>query len=147
LGLKKALIRLNNWLTRRKKFDLEPSQVLLLCPRCLQKSDCVQKIVKDPFLCRQCGECDVASLVKLALDRGVQLAFVTGGARALELLRRKDVRAVVAAACELELVSGLLRSGRKPVLAIAIRRPHGPCQDTRVALAEVEQALDYFLRR
>jgi hypothetical protein len=145
--LKKKLIQFNNWLTRRKKFRLEARQVLLLCPRCLQRSECGQSIINDPFSCRECGECDVAAIVKLARETGVQLAFVTGGARALKLLRQPDIRAVVAVACELELVSGLLRSGRKPVLAVAISRPHGPCQDTRIAPAEIEKALSFFLRQ
>lgn len=143
--LKKRLIRFNNWLTHRKKCNLEPRQVLLLCPRCLQKSTCGQSIINDPFLCRECGDCDVAFLVKTARETGVQLAFVTGGGKARELLRQPQIRAVVAVACELELVSGLLRSGKKPVLAITLRRPHGPCKDTQVILPEVEKALKFFL--
>ena len=143
--MKTFFLRLNNWLVRRKKFRLSPLSIILLGPRCLQNSDCVRRIVNDPKECQGCGRCDVAALVRLSSDLEVGLAFVTGGEMALRLARRPGVSAVVAMACPRELILGLLRKGKKPVLVVPIERPCGPCRDTRVNLGEVEEALRFFL--
>ena len=143
--MKNLLIRLNNWWVRRKRFRLPPDNILLICPRCLQNSRCGQSIITDPNECRRCGDCDVADLVALAGKYGVKLVFVTGGEIALELVRQPAIKAVVTVACERELLQGLLRKGLKPVLAVVIARPHGPCRDTSVHIPVAESAVRFFL--
>ena len=143
--MKTRLIRFNNWRVKRRKYRLPPGSLLVLCPRCLQDSRCGQAIINDPNECRGCGNCDVAGLVSLAGEHGVRLAFVTGGEIALALVRDPSVRAVVALACEKEIILGLLRKGSKPVLSVVLQRPHGPCRDTRIELSGVEEAVRFFL--
>ncbi len=143
--MKAKLIRFNNWRVRRRKYRLPPGSVLVLCPRCLQDSRCGQAIVNDPKECRRCGNCDVAGLVALSEEHGVRLSFVTGGEIALALVRDPLVKAVVALACEKEIILGLLRKGSKPILSVILQRPHGPCRDTRIELSGVEQAVRFFL--
>jgi hypothetical protein len=143
--MKRLVIRLNNWLTRRKARRVKPSELLILSPRCLQNSDCRQGIVSDPGECLSCGRCDVKDLVAFARRRGLRLVFATGGGLARERLRDQNVRAVVAIACEKELFAGILAKRSKPVLAVTLSRPRGPCRDTRVSLPEVETAARHFL--
>lgn len=136
---------MNNWITRRKSRRVKPEELLLLSPRCLQNSACRQGIVSDPGECLACGRCDVKELVALSRRRGLRLVFATGGGLALERLREKNTKAVVAIACEKELFAGLLAKRGKPVLTVTLERPCGPCRDTRVPLADVAAAVSHFL--
>ena len=143
--MKRILITMNNWLTRRSGRRVKPEELLVLAPRCLQNSACRQAIVTAPGECLGCGRCDVKDLAALARRRGFRLVFATGGGLALERLRERSVRAVGAVACEKELCAGILARRGKPVLAVTLDRPCGPCRDTRVSLDEVASAVDSFL--
>ena len=67
-------------------------------------------------------------------------------ALAVELTRRHDIRAVVGIACEKELQEGIAAVFPKPALGVINVRPHGPCKDSDVDLAEVEKAVAWMLR-
>ena len=143
--MRRAVIKLNNWLVRRHPRRVRPEDVLILSPRCLQNSACRQGIVSDPGECLGCGRCDVKDLLALARRRSVRLVFVAGGGLALECVRQEKNRAIIAVACEKELFLGLLSKRGKPVLTVSLERPCGPCRDTRVPLPAVEEALRFFL--
>ena len=68
-----------------------------------------------------------------------------GGRRAVEEVRRESTHAVVAVACEKELVAGVLATLPKPVLAVHNTRPCGACRDTSVDPDEVEKAIRSLL--
>lgn len=91
--------------------------------------------------CLNCGECNVSELLKLRETYGVQCYMARGGREALNYVRGKEVDAVVAVACEKELVDGIRASFPKPVLAVTNRRLNGPCKDTCVDIPAVEEAL------
>jgi len=117
----------------------------MLLPSCLQNSECPQKVSNDIANCQRCGRCKIKDMVGLAEKYGCQCAVVTGGRLALELARRDGVKAVVAVACEKELQAGLCAGFPKPGWGVINDRPHGPCKDTDVDVAEVEEAIVRFL--
>ena len=135
-----------NSITHLRRSRCRPEELLLLVPSCLQCSECRQKITNDIAECQRCGRCKVKDMVELAEKYGVRAAVATGGRLALEMARQADIKAVVAIACEKELMEGMTAVFPKPGLGVINIRPHGPCKDTDVDLAEVEKALAWLLR-
>jgi len=142
---RRGFVRLNNWITRWRRRRVAPGNLLLLVPHCLQKSDCEANIIHDIDHCKRCGQCDVAGLLVLRDKYGILCNLASGGRQALEYVWDERVRAVVAVACEKELMDGIRASFPKPVLAVPNRRPNGPCRDTCVDLDEVEEAIREML--
>lgn len=136
----RAVVRLNNFRKRHKNFHVSPENILVLLPRCIQNSECTQNIVKDINNCKGCGRCPVKSLVAMGQEYGVIPRVATGGRLALSYVLESWVEAVVAVACEAELKAGIFASP-KPVLAVVNHRPHGPCTDTGVDLAQVRESI------
>ncbi len=124
---------------------MAPAHLVLLLPHCLQAGDCGRDVVGSVAACARCGRCDLAALIALAEGMGVRCCIAAGGRLALAEVRRRDVRAVVAVACEQELWDGIRAAFPKPVLAVPNRRPHGPCRDTRADLDAVSAALAALL--
>jgi uncharacterized protein len=143
--IRSAIIRLNNWVTRRRRVRVPPGHLLLLLPHCLQRSRCEQNVVHNVDQCRRCGQCDLAALLKLRDEFGLLCSLASGGRQALAYVRRADVKAVVAVACEKELLDGIRAAFPKPVLAVPNKTPHGPCHDTVVDLQGVREALGEML--
>ncbi len=142
----RRVVKAFNLLTRLRRTRCKPEELLILTPSCLQRSDCPQKITNDINECRRCGRCKVKDLIELGEKYGVRCAVATGGRLALELAQQDRVKAVLAIACEKELQEGMFGMFPKPGLGIINVRPHGPCTDTDVDLAEVEEALKWLLR-
>jgi uncharacterized protein len=140
--LQQSFIVLNNQLVRAKKLRVSPAKALLLLPHCIQSADCAIKITGDVGKCRRCGQCDISSLAELAASRGVFVAVATGGTLARKIIVEKRPAFILAVACERDLTSGIREAYPLPVLGILNRRPHGPCFNTTILLAEVRKALD-----
>ena len=140
--LQQSFIALNNQLVRAKKLAVPADQVLILLPHCIQLFDCEIKITGDVHKCVRCGQCDIAGLVGLARERGIDLAVATGGTLARKLIVERRPRLIVAVACERDLTSGIRDAYPLPVLGVLNRRPYGPCFNTNITLAEVERLLD-----
>lgn len=139
-------MKLLNLATRLRRSRCKPERLLILFPSCLQYSECPQKITNDVQNCKRCGRCKVKSILELAEEYGCQCLVATGGRLALQIARGDGVDAVVAVACEKELQGGLRAVLPKPSLGVINLRPHGPCKDTDVDLAQVEEAVRWFLR-
>jgi hypothetical protein len=104
--------------------------ILALLPRCLNR--------------------DLKSEVKQICESypNVILQTAPGGNVARKIIREIKPRAIVAVACERDLVSGIQDVAPKiPVLGICNSRPAGPCKDTEVDLEEFRKALDIFCDR
>ncbi len=139
-------IAVNNWLVRHARRRVSPAHLLVLLPRCLQRTGCGQDVVADLEACRRCGQCDLAVLIRLRAETGVRFHVAGGGRAALALTRRTDVRAVVACACEKELLEGICAAFPKPVLAISNETPEGLCRNTRVATERLYEAIRAMIR-
>ncbi|KKM12936.1 hypothetical protein SY88_01160 [Clostridiales bacterium PH28_bin88] len=144
--IKSSFIEVNNQLVRTRGVAVNPEQVMILAPHCLQKSDCKHKITLDASNCRRCGGCPVHDLHRIADTYGVHLVVATGGTLARKFVQQLCPRAIVAIACERDLTSGIQDTNPLPVLGVLNIRPEGPCFNTRVNLGSVEEAVRYFLR-
>lgn len=124
---------------------MKAANLLLLLPHCLQRTECGEKVQADVNRCKRCGQCRIAGLLELRDRYGIQCAVASGGREAVNIVRRKDVKAVVAVACEKELVEGIRGAFPKPVLAVCNTRPRGPCRHTEVDISRVEAAIEELL--
>jgi hypothetical protein len=139
--MRTLLIRLNNWITRLRNVRVPPQNLLLLVPHCLQRSACTHNVIHNLDQCRLCGQCNVTELIRIRDEYGLLCNLASGGRQAVGMVRRPEVKAVVAVACEKELLDGIRASFPKPVLAVPNSRPHGPCRDTCVNIQALEAAL------
>jgi hypothetical protein len=151
LGLSKQKIRasfisVNNELVISKGRKYAPDELLLLMPHCLQRSDCKVRLTYNIQNCKHCGKCPIAGLIALSAEYGVHLVIATGGTIARRIVARRRPRLILAVACERDLSSGIQDTYPLPVYGVLNKRPHGPCMDTEVCLADVERALRMFLR-
>ncbi len=140
--LQQSFIALNNQLVRAKRLRVPAERALVLLPHCIQLFDCAIKITGDVNKCVRCGQCDISGLVGAAQKRGIDIAVATGGTLARKLIVEKRPRFILAVACERDLTSGIRDAYPLPVIGILNRRPHGPCFNTAIILAEVEAALE-----
>ena len=137
-----ALVRLNNRVTRGRRVRTEPGRVLVLLARCLQSGECGRNLARDArAACARCGRCPIGPLLDLADRTGVRLLVAGGGRQALAAVRGAGIDAVVAVACERELVQGIFGVFPTPVVAVCNTRPLGDCHDTQVDVAAVEAAV------
>ena len=143
--MRTLIIQLNNWITRLRRVRVAGRNLLLLAPHCLQNSRCPQSVIGDMDQCRRCGQCEVAGLLNIRDRYGLSCKLAGGGQQAVDYVKQRDVRAVVAVACERELTAGILASFPLPVLALPNKRPRGACKDTAVDLDEVERAVRSLL--
>lgn len=113
------------WARERK---VSANELLILVPRCLSRAslDGVLEIAK---------RYDVAAFV------------ATRGQLARRVIRERRPRAVVAVACERDMVSGLHDvAGRIPVLGLTMQLPNGPCKDASIDIARMEQFVKKYLK-
>ncbi len=123
-----AAVRVYDRLAWARERKVSANELLILVPRCLSRAslDGVLEIAK---------RYDVAAFV------------ATRGQLARRVIRERRPRAVVAVACERDMVSGLHDvAGRIPVLGLTMQLPNGPCKDASIDIARMEQFVKKYLR-
>ena len=143
--VRRSFIEINNQLVLAQHLRTTPDKLLLLMPHCLQFHECQFRITGSSVHCKRCGKCPITGLVDLSEKYGVGLAVATGGTLARRIVVERRPHLIIAVACERDLSSGIQDSYPLPIFGIINHRPHGPCYDTQVDLAMVEQALTTFL--
>jgi len=69
----------------------------------------------------------------------VPVFVATRGQLARRVIRERRPRAVVAVACERDMMTGLRDvAGKLPVLGLTMRLPQGPCRDAELDLAMMD---------
>ncbi len=143
--IERSFIEVSNHLIKQKRITVQPDKLLIMTPHCLQQETCPYKITRDVSNCHRCGNCQIGDLAKLSEKYGTHLAVVTGGTLARKVIKSIRPQAVLAIACERDLTSGIQDVFPLPVIGVLNERPFGPCCNTRVNLAKVEEAMQSFL--
>lgn len=143
--IRRSFVEVHNEATKFSVSGCNIVKTLILAPHCLQKSDCPHKITLDVNNCKRCGACPIDGLLDVADRFGSKLAVVTGGTLARDVVGGTRPDAVVAIACERDLVSGILDVEPLTVIGVFNERPCGPCVNTEVDLGIVEAALRNLL--
>lgn len=145
--IQQVFIEVNNLLIRSNPRYVRPERLLILLPHCLQFNECPIRITWNVYNCAGCGSCEIKDLAEMAREAAINLSVATGGGLARRIVDEKRPEAIIAVACERELVSGIPDVYPLPVLGIINKRPFGPCLNTRVEIEDVKDALRYLTGR
>jgi uncharacterized protein len=116
-----ASVKVYNALALLRGRKVGTGELLLLIPRCLSKDT-------------------LDGVLGIAGKYGVPVFVATRGQLARRVIRERRPRAVVAVACERDMVSGLHDvAGKIPVLGLTMTLPAGPCKDARLNLGQLEE--------
>lgn len=122
-----AAVKVYNALAVMRNRKVGQGELLLLIPRCLSK------VTLDGVL-------------GIAGKYGVPVFVATRGQLARRVIRERRPRAVVAVACERDMVSGLHDvAGKIPVLGLTMTLPAGPCKDASLDLGQLERWVQAYV--
>ncbi|TFG44230.1 MAG: DUF116 domain-containing protein, partial [Gemmatimonadales bacterium] len=116
-----ASVKVYNALALRRAKKVGQGELLLLIPRCLSKPA-------------------IDGVLALSGKYEVPVFVATRGQLARRVIKERRPRAIVAVACERDMVSGLHDvAGRVPVLGLTMTLPAGPCKDAGLNLVQLEE--------
>lgn len=116
-----AAIDVYNTLAERRGRQVGKGELLVLIPRCLSKEA-------------------LDGVLAIAGRYEVPVFVATRGQLARRVIRERRPRAVVAVACERDMMTGLRDvAGKLPVLGLTMRLPSGPCRDAMLDLDVMER--------
>ena len=144
--IESSFIEVSNQIIKNRHIKVQPHELLVLTPHCLQLEDCPHKITRDTNNCKECGKCQIGALNILAKELGFNFAVVTGGTLARQIIKKLKPKAVLAIACERDLTSGIQDIYPLPVVGVLNIRPDGPCKNTRIDVKLVKSAIIQFLK-
>lgn len=133
--LLRRLVRANNRRVRRYLAAAPPRSVLLILPRCVQRGCCRVDRSGSLAPCRECRDCPLGDLARLAERHGLEalVAYRSHVAFAMARERRPDL--ILAAACEDRLLKALRSVPEIPALLSPLTGMARPCVDASVDLA------------
>jgi hypothetical protein len=115
-----AAIDIYNTLAERRGRKVGKGELLVLIPRCLSKQA-------------------LDGVLEIAGRYDVPVFVATRGQLARRVIRERRPRAVVAVACERDMMTGLRDvAGKLPVLGLTMQLPNGPCRDAAIDLSQLE---------
>jgi hypothetical protein len=115
-----AAVKVYNALALFRQRKVNTGELLLLVPRCLSRDA-------------------LEGVLGVAKRYAVPVFVATRGQLARRVIKERRPRAVVAVACERDMVSGLHDvAGKVPVLGLVLKLPSGPCKDTVLDLVQLE---------
>jgi hypothetical protein len=116
-----AAIDVYNTLAVRRGRRVGKGELLVLIPRCLSKQA-------------------LDGVLEIAGRYEVPVFVATRGQLARRVIRERRPRAVVAVACERDMMTGLRDvAGKLPVLGLTMQLPNGPCRDAAIDLGQMEE--------
>jgi len=116
-----AAIDVYNTLAERRGRTVGKGELLVLIPRCLSKQA-------------------LDGVLEIAGRYEVPVFVATRGQLARRVIRERRPRAVVAVACERDMMTGLRDvAGKLPVLGLTMQLPNGPCRDATIDLGQMER--------
>ena len=116
-----AAIDVYNTLAERRGRKVGKGELLVLIPRCLSKQA-------------------LDGVLEVAGRYDVPVFVATRGQLARRVIRERRPRAVVAVACERDMMTGLRDvAGKLPVLGLTMQLPNGPCRDAAIDLTQMEK--------
>ena len=120
-----ASVAVYDRLALARQRQVTPDELLILIPRCLSRES-------------------LDGVLDIAKRHGVSAFVATRGQLARRVIKERRPKAVVAVACERDMVSGLHDvAGGVPVLGLTMTLPNGPCKDASIDLA----LMDEFVRK
>jgi uncharacterized protein len=124
-----SFIQVHNSWVRLLARKSDAGKILILLPRCLQKTLLDQ-------------------VRRFSLIRHIPVYVVSGGEMARRIIEQREPKAVIGVACERDLLAGLRDlSPDIQMIGIPNLRPEGPCRNTLIDFHELETAVQAFQNR
>ncbi len=124
-----AAVDVYNRLAERRARKVGQGELLVLIPRCLSKAT-------------------LDGVLEIAGRYEVPVFVATRGQLARRAIRERRPRAVVAVACERDMVTGLHDvAGKLPVLGLTMSLPAGPCKDAVIEMEKFESFVKSFVEK
>lgn len=124
-----SMLNFSNSLTKVLYKGYKKDEILILVPRCLAK---------------QTRE-ELNSVIN---DYNINVHIAAGGTEARQILKENKPKGIIAVACERDLYAGVKDvPSQIPVIAIANKRPNGPCKNTLVNSDEMKEAIESFIKK
>lgn len=121
-----SFIKVHNFITKIHADKVNPERLLILLPRCLKKE------ARDRLLNMTNGD-------------AVKILTVSGGEEARQAIKQCSPTLILALACERDLMSGIKDVAEMiPVLALANKRPEGPCKNTEFSTDELGEIMKFI---
>lgn len=136
-----SFVAVSNLIFMKSKIKVPANKLLVVVPHCLQLASCPHKITRDPNNCKRCGNCNIGDLMKLSEEFGFIFFVATGGTLARQIVKKNRPQAVLAIACERDLMSGIQDVYPLPAVGVLNIRPNGPCYNTKVDIEEFKKVL------
>ncbi len=122
-----AAVKVYNTLALLRTRSVATGELLLLIPRCLSRET-------------------LNTVLEMAGRHQVPVFVATRGQLARRVIRERRPRAVVAVACERDMVTGLHDvAGKVPVLGLTMTLPAGPCKDAALDFETLEKYMRAFV--
>jgi len=122
-----ASVAVYDRLALARQRSVSPDELLILIPRCLSRDA-------------------LDGVLDIAKRNNVSAFVATRGQLARRVIKERRPKAVVAVACERDMVSGLHDvAGRVPVLGLTMTLPNGPCKDASIDLGKMEEFVRKYL--
>lgn len=122
-----ASVKVYNGLALLRARKVSAGELLVLIPRCLSRDA-------------------LDGVLQVAGRYAVPVFVATRGQLARRVIRERRPRAVVAVACERDMVTGLHDvAGKVPVLGLTMTLPAGPCKDAGLDLARFEEWVKTYI--
>jgi hypothetical protein len=116
-----AAVKIYDALALERGRKVGKGELLLLIPRCLSREA-------------------IDGVMAIAGKYEVPVFVATRGQLARRVIRERRPRAVVAVACERDMITGLYDvAGKIPVLGLTMTLPAGPCKDAVLDLVKLEE--------
>ncbi len=144
---KKYVAYNNRYFMKNLKRKLNSEEIMILLPHCIQNDDCSIKITSKVEKCVRCGRCDIGDIAKIAELKSIYVKVANGGTLARKTIIEQRPKAVIAVACERDLVTGIFDSFPMPVYGIFNIKENGPCFNTKVEIKELEEILDKIVAK
>ena len=143
--LEASFIVVSNLIFIKCGIKVKADRLLVIVPHCLQLAACPHKITRDPNNCKRCGGCNIGDLMKLSEELGFHFLVATGGTLARQFVKDVRPKAVLAIACERDLMSGIQDVYPLPAVGVLNIRPNGPCYNTKVNMDDVKSMLERII--
>jgi uncharacterized protein len=125
--LANSFVKVSNALIGIRPRKIKPKSLLILLPRCLEKS--LQH-----------------RILQFSRNKNIPVYIVPGGELARRTVLEKQPRAIIGVACERDLLSGIKDlTADIPIIGIPNLRPEGPCKNTLIDFDKLEKAVNTFL--
>lgn len=116
----------------------------LFMPQCMRNADkCVAEETEMGYVCKHCGQCDIAEISLYAEELGYRVFIVPGGSMVYRIMSTVRSKAVMGIACAFELAEAMEKISNFKIPCMGVLLDKDGCINTRVNIGTVMDTLRF----